>query len=213
MTPTEEDWKGVKRIFRYLRGTSQMGITFRALGSNLEDMTDASFRDWEDSTSTGGYVIQLFGDVVSWRSHKQNYVTPTTCQAEYLAMSDACQELVSLDKAIRDIMGKTKYPVTIWCDNKSTKDCTQMEGNQRLRNFDDDLETIRIKILEREETGSKRHMGITHGDYMTSFVKEGKVVVNWIPTSENEADIMTKPLAQSTHNYLRDKILKMSSTT
>ena len=34
-------------------------------------------------------------------------------------MSNACQELVSVDKAIRDIIGKTMYPVTIWCDNIS----------------------------------------------------------------------------------------------
>lgn len=171
-------------------------------------MTDASFRDCEDSTSTGGYVIKLFGDIISWRSHKQNYVTLSTCQAEYLAMSDACQELVSLDKAIRDILGKTMYPVTIWCDNKSAKDCTQKEGNQRLKNFDDDLTTIKQKLLEREERGSKSHMGITHGDYIKACVTEGKVIVKWVPTSENEADIMTKPLPESTHSYLRDKILK-----
>ena len=57
-------------------------------------------------------------------------------------MSDSCQELVSLDKAIRDMLGKTMYPVTIWCDNKSAKDCTEKEGNQRLKNFDDDLDII-----------------------------------------------------------------------
>ena len=82
-------------------------------------MTDASFRDCSDSSSSGDYIIQLFGDPIKWRSHKQTYVTLSTCQAEYLAMSDACQELVSLDKAIRDITGKTMYPVTIWYDNNS----------------------------------------------------------------------------------------------
>ena len=81
-------------------------------------------------------------------------------------MSDACQELVSLDKAIRDTIGKTIYPVTIWCDNKSAIDCTQMDGSHKLKNFDDDLKTIRRNLENREKSGSKSHMTVTHGDYI-----------------------------------------------
>ena len=209
LNPSLDDWVDVKRIFRYLRGTMELGLTFRAESKSLEASTDASFRDCEESHSTGGYVIKLFGDTVAWRSHKQSYVTLSTCQAEYLAMSDACQELVSLDKAIRDMLGKTMFPVTIWCDNKSARDCTQMEGNHRLKNFDDDLETIKFKLLERERerTGTKCHMGETHGDYIKLCVKLGKVEVKWIASSENEADMMTKPLTLKAHTALRDKIL------
>ena len=137
VNPTEKDWMEVKRIFRYLRGTSDLGLTYRAKDENLTAMADVSFRDCSDSSSTGGYIIKLYGDPIMWRSHKQTYVTLSTCKAEYLAMSDACQELVSLHKAIRDITGKTMYPVTIWCDNKSAIDFTQMDGNHKLRNFDD----------------------------------------------------------------------------
>ncbi|XP_031784015.1 secreted RxLR effector protein 161-like [Nasonia vitripennis] len=117
LSPTESDWKDVKKIFRYLRGTSKTGLTFRAKEDNMEAMTDASFRDCEDSFSTGEYVIKLYGDPIIWRSYKQTYVSLSTCQAEYLAMSNACQEIISLDKAIRDITGKTLYPVTLWCDH------------------------------------------------------------------------------------------------
>ena len=45
--------------------------------------------------------VKLFRDVIAWRSHKQSYVTFSTCEAEYFAMSDACQELITLDKSIR----------------------------------------------------------------------------------------------------------------
>ena len=199
VNPTEEDWKEVKRIFRYLRGTSDLGLTYRAKDENLTAMTDASFRDCSDSSSTGGYIIKLFGDPIMWRSHKQTYVTLSTCQAEYLAMSDACQELLLLDKAIRDMISKTMYPVTIWCDNKSAIDCTQMDGNHKLKNFDDNLETIRRDLENREKSGSKSHIVVTHGDYIKSCVIEGKVTVRWVSTKENEADIMTKLLPFNTH--------------
>lgn len=69
-------------------------------------------------------------------------------------MSDACQEIVSLDKAIRDILGVTMYPVQIWCDNQAAIDCTQKEGHHKLKNFDDDIETIKgtFSSLEAEKS-------------------------------------------------------------
>ena len=52
-------------------------------------------------------------------------------------------------------------------------------------------------------------MAITHGDYIKSCVSEGKVIVRWVATEENEADIMTKPLPSDTHKYLRNKTLNL----
>lgn len=104
---------------------------------------DSSFRDCEKSMSTGGYVVKLFGDMIVRRSPKQNHVSTSTCHSEYLAMSDVCQELISLDKACRDIMGITMYPIDIWCDNRSAVDCTQKEGILRLKSFDEDVKSIK----------------------------------------------------------------------
>ena len=133
VSPTEEDWEDVKRIFRYLRGTTGKGLTFRAKEEKLEAYTDASFRDREESHFTSGYIIKLFGDTVAWRSHKQQHVGISTCQAEYLYMAEVCQEVISVDKALRDITGYTFYPATIWCDNKSARDCTQMDSETNLK--------------------------------------------------------------------------------
>ncbi|XP_011684310.1 PREDICTED: uncharacterized protein LOC105447802 [Wasmannia auropunctata] len=188
------------RLLRYLRGTSELGLTFRGNSDHLDAMTDASFRDHLDSTSTGGYVIRLFGDPVSWRSYKQSYVTLSTCQSEYLAMSNACQEIISLDKAIRDIVGKTFYPVQIWCDNKAAGDCTEKDGSHKLKNFDEPVNQIKEYLEERERSGVKKHMADTHGDYIKSCVSEGKFNISWIATKENLADIMTKALARESNS-------------
>ncbi|XP_015187525.1 PREDICTED: uncharacterized mitochondrial protein AtMg00810-like [Polistes dominula] len=107
--PTEGDWTEVKRIFRYLRGTTDLGLYYR---------------DREKSTSTIGYIIQVYGDIVAWRSHKQSSPVTSTCQTEYLTMSESCKEIIFLDKATRDIIGKSMYPVSIRCDNKSACNCT-----------------------------------------------------------------------------------------
>lgn len=51
LEPTEEDWLDVKRVFRYLRGTSGRGLVLRGETENLEALSDASFRDCNDSAS------------------------------------------------------------------------------------------------------------------------------------------------------------------
>ena len=70
LEPTEDDWNDVKRIFRDLRGSTDLGIKLTSNSEHLETLTDSSFRDCENSTSTGGYVIRLFGDTIARRSHK-----------------------------------------------------------------------------------------------------------------------------------------------
>ena len=52
-------------------------------------------------------------------------------------------------------------------------------------------------------------MADTHGDFIKLSVDEEKVKVFWISTDENLIDIMTKPLAQNTYTYLKEKISNM----
>uniref|UniRef100_A0ABD2X080 Reverse transcriptase Ty1/copia-type domain-containing protein n=1 Tax=Trichogramma kaykai TaxID=54128 RepID=A0ABD2X080_9HYME len=86
IAPTTSDWTEVKRIFRYLRGSINEGLVYRANGDEMKVYTDSSFGDCEESKSTSGYIIKLFDDTVAWRSKKQTLVTRSTCGAEYYAM-------------------------------------------------------------------------------------------------------------------------------
>uniref|UniRef100_A0ABD2W3H7 Uncharacterized protein n=1 Tax=Trichogramma kaykai TaxID=54128 RepID=A0ABD2W3H7_9HYME len=152
----------------------------------------------------------MYGDTVAWRSHKQSCIALSTCMAEYRALSDVCQEIISLDKATRDITGENNYPVTVWCDNISAGKCTEMDGSNKLKCFDDDVEEIKQKLRDRENRGLKSKISVTHGDFIKCCVNEGKIKVKWINTVENEADIFTKPLPPQSHNYLRDKIFRVN---
>ncbi|XP_058810110.1 uncharacterized protein LOC131675217 [Phymastichus coffea] len=203
---TIENWIDVKRIMRYLRGSSDLGLTYRGVTENLEIFTDASFRDNADSSSTSGMVARLFGDSIMWRSHKQTVINLSTCHAEYYAMSEACQEMISLDKALRDILGIIMYPIIIRCDNKFSISCTQKEGNHKLKNFDDSIDEIIINLENREKTGIKNKLSKVHGDYIKQCVTEGKVKLIWIPSKENLADIFTKLLPFDSFRALRDNI-------
>ncbi|XP_033209887.1 secreted RxLR effector protein 161-like [Belonocnema kinseyi] len=85
INPTEYDWKMVKRVFRYLKGTKDKGLRFLSKRNNLEAFSDASFADCKGSLTTCGCVIQLYGDSVAWRTHKQTFIALSTCQAECYA--------------------------------------------------------------------------------------------------------------------------------
>ena len=52
-------------------------------------------------------------------------------------MSDNCKKLISVDKAIRNVIGKPHYPMKWWCDNMAASKNTEMEGCHKLKNFDD----------------------------------------------------------------------------
>ena len=123
------------------------------------------------------------------------------------------KEMISLDKAVRDVTGKTSYRVTLWCDNISAGKCTQMDGAQ---SFDDSVSEIQRKLRERETSGNKSQIADTHGDFVKRCVLENRVIVKWIESKENQADILTKPLSiHSTHtseNYYCELYLKDSES-
>ncbi|GKB92452.1 retrovirus-related pol polyprotein from transposon TNT 1-94 [Tanacetum coccineum] len=92
--PTEKHLKEVKRIFRYLRGTINMGLWYPK-GSVFEltafsDADHAGCIDTRKSTSGG---IQFLGDkLVSWMLKKQDCTAMSSAEAEYVALSASCAQ-------------------------------------------------------------------------------------------------------------------------
>ncbi|XP_019096651.1 PREDICTED: uncharacterized protein LOC109130950 [Camelina sativa] len=75
--PIDEHWKAVKRVLRYLNGTSSHGITLRRQTStNLHAYSDADWGgDSDDLVSTNAYVVYLGYNPISWYSKKQRGVS------------------------------------------------------------------------------------------------------------------------------------------
>ena len=93
--PRQSHWTGVKRVVRYLRGSHRLGIVFGKddLGMELHGYSDAYWGGCLQSrNSTSGYVFKLCGGPISWDSRKQTVVAKSTCEAEYIALSEACKE-------------------------------------------------------------------------------------------------------------------------
>ena len=84
--PTKEHWTAVKRILRYLKGTSNLGLLYSSTTSS--EIVGYSDADWAgdvgDRKSTSGYVFMLSGAAISWKSNKQTCVALSTAEAEYV---------------------------------------------------------------------------------------------------------------------------------
>ena len=85
--PTDQHWKAVKHILRYLTGTVHYELMFsKKETAEVEGYSDADWAgDIDDRKSTSGYLFKLSGASISWRSRKQSCVALSTAEAEYIS--------------------------------------------------------------------------------------------------------------------------------
>lgn len=91
--PRQVDWNELKRVLKYLKGTSNMKLALAAENYNGELLYGYSDANWAESKydrkSNSGHVFLLNGGTVCWSSRKQSLVALSTCEAEFVALSEA----------------------------------------------------------------------------------------------------------------------------
>ncbi|KAH0815295.1 hypothetical protein GEV33_007494 [Tenebrio molitor] len=111
--PKERHWSAVKCIFKYLRGTSTLGIRYDALGNaQLEAYSDSDFASDPDTRrSVSGIVFKYSGGAIVWASRRQQSVSLSTTEAEYVAASEAAKDVVWLTRLFNEIAPFDATPV------------------------------------------------------------------------------------------------------
>lgn len=184
---TEAHWSAVKRVFRYLQGTKDLGITYSKPKDcskiQLECCTDASYGDNWDRKSTSGEIIILNGGPITWSSRKQKITAQSTVESEYIAMSDLAKQVSWLRQMLTEL-GKTPHlPITIFEDNEGTISLGENATlSRRSKHIDIRYHAIREQI-------EKKYIRVIHRE-----------------TKNQYADIMTKGLPREQHEYLRSII-------
>ena len=114
-------WTALKRVLRYLKGTIELGILYSQKSSG--ECVGYSDADWagdiNDRKSTSGYIFQISGAAVTWRSKKQGCVALSTAEAEYVALSSAAQESVWLRRLTSELGSPPQAATTIYEDIQS----------------------------------------------------------------------------------------------
>ncbi len=108
--PGRIHWDAVKRVFRYLRGTSNYSICYHGNSSGSQHLVcihGFMDSDWvgdiDRRRSTGAYVFTMFGGAISWMSKRQPVVALSTTEAEYMAATHACKEAIWLKRLCSDV--------------------------------------------------------------------------------------------------------------
>ena len=85
----------MKWIFRYLRSSSKLCLTFGDSKPVLKGYVDADWAgDLDGRKSTSGYLFTFAGRAVSWQSRLQKCVALSTTEAEYIAANEAGKEML-----------------------------------------------------------------------------------------------------------------------
>nr|GEW93584.1 uncharacterized mitochondrial protein AtMg00810-like [Tanacetum cinerariifolium] len=118
--PNEHHVFVVKRIFRYLKGTINLGLWYsKDSGFDLTAYSDADHTGCHlDQKSTSGSVQFLGDKLVRWSSKKQNCVSISTAESEYVAVSGCCAQVLWMRTQLTDY-GFFYVKVPIYCDSKS----------------------------------------------------------------------------------------------
>lgn len=184
--PSTEDIVRVKRVFRYIAGTVNYGITYRATSDKKGILQCYSDSDFGGCTKTGrsttGYVMIYAEGAITWRSQRQAIVATSTTEAEVIAASEAAKEVIWLRRLFRDIVDLKEVP-TLQVDNRAA-----------------------VKLAHNPEYHRRtKHIEIKHF-FVREKVLEGKLNVEQVSTEHQVSDILTKPLTKSRQLTLCDQM-------
>ena len=133
--------------------------------------------DWaqekESRKSTSGFTIFFGNSCVSWKSRKQTCVALSTCEAEYVALSEGSKELLWLIQLTKDLELQQDLPIQIFEDNQAT-----------------------IKVAECGKSNFRmKHLDIKF-HHIRELIKNKIIKLHHCSTEKMIADILTKPLAR-----------------
>ena len=180
----------MKRIVRYLIHTPNFGIWYPKRASfDLVGYSDSDYAgDKVDRKSTSGTCQFLGRSLVSRSSKKQNSVSLSTAEAEYIAAGSCCAQLLWMKQTLKDYDVNMKN-VPLYCDNESA-----------------------IKIAHNPVQHSKtKHIQIRH-HFLRGHVLKGDISIDHVSTEDQLTDIFTKPLDEKRFSKLRCELNILESS-
>jgi len=192
--PGPEHWQAVIRILRYLHGTRSLGITYQAgtgdPSPTIETMIPTGFvdadyaRDTDTRRSCTGFMFFLSDAPISWQTRQQPSVALSTMESEFMAACAAAQESVWLIQLLKEFTCKFNDPLIIYEDNKACQDYSKNSTNHQRT----------------------KHISVRY-HFIRDLIADRIITLTAIPSEDNIADIMTKPLDKKIFQRLRAKFM------
>ena len=202
--PREMHLKAATHLLRYLINTSSYRILYdgkirqpnslyiesREKGKLSLGFCDASFNSLpKTSRSITGFLVFLFGGPVTWRKINQKIVTTSSAEAEYVAMSAACREILFIRQLCQELGYTESYPTDLYSDASAAISIAQNPG------FTQRSKSIRL-----------------HNHNVRDSVQQSVVKLRKIEGTKNPADALTKSLNRAQTSLYNMMFFNTSST-
>jgi hypothetical protein len=187
--PGRQHWIAVKRILRYLKGTKDNSITYSGSLKKGEKVQITVYcdSDWaqdrDDRKSISGYVVKIAGGPISWQSKKQPTRAMSSCEAEFISLTEATKEVLWLTYFLDELQIPYDTPV-IFTDSKSAMEWTK-------------------NACHHQRT---KHVALKYF-FIRDIVRDRKVQIQYVSTKENQADILTKSTSKAVFEKLRPALM------
>ncbi|MCO5599390.1 hypothetical protein L7F22_053492 [Adiantum nelumboides] len=170
----------LKRVMRCLQQTKKLGLTYLSVtpqpSPSLNGYSDANWGGDQDTLhSTSGYTYLLFGAALAWQSKKQDRVTLSSTEAEYMTMTLSLKEGISLKNLLMETILFKDEPLLLHCDNMS--DITLAKNLKHFRK----TKHIAMKLHSIRELIAKGSLQLAHvrtelqwPDFLTKSLPKAK---------------------------------------
>ncbi|MCO5552024.1 hypothetical protein L7F22_005532 [Adiantum nelumboides] len=144
----------LKRLLRYHQHTKDFGLVYEAVDAIpppcLASYSDVDWGGDKDTLqSTSGYVFLLFGAAIAWQSKKQDRVTLSSTEAEYVAMTLSLKEGIWLKNLLMETKLYAVQPDLLQCDNTSAIMLAKnLKRSEKIKHITMKLHFIRELIQE-----------------------------------------------------------------
>ena len=151
--------------------------------THIECFSDANWAGSKvDRRSTSSYCVFIRGNLVSWKSKKQNVVSRSSAESEYRAMAQSVCEIMWIYQLFTEIDLKTSVPAKLWCDNQAALHiASNLVFHERTKHIEIDCHFVREKI------------------------QQGLISTLYVKTGDQLGDILTKALNGVRVDYLCNK--------
>ena len=123
--------------------------------------------------SISGFVIYIQGCLISWKSRSQKSVTLSSTEAEYVAISEMCAEIMFLKQVLEFLKIKVVLPIIVRVDNVGA-----------------------IYLAQNAVSGPRmKHVDIRY-HFVQDYIEDGIVKIVFVKSEENDSDIYTKNLGE-----------------
>ena len=154
-----------------MKGTKELWLSYGGQQKKLEEYADADGSMAEDRRAISGYTFIVNGGTVSWSAKRQEIVSLSTTESEYIAATSAAKEALWLRSLISQLFGTPPNTTTLFSDNQSAIALTK----------------------DHQYHARTKHINV-HFHFICWIIEEGSLRLVFCPTADMVADALTKAL-------------------